>query len=121
LIDSEETAFAPSNKEVLTMRVLVDLCGIIVAGFRTFFVGIALIACMILLWLCGIAGSLMLLVSAFAATMYAITGKHHDLTLALGYLCYAAVPFVIIFALTYYQGKIVDSRKQRLAYAPVGL
>jgi len=104
----------------LTKRVLVDLCGIIVAGFLTFFVGIALIACMVLLWLCGIAGSL-LLISAFAATMHAATGKHRDLTLALGYLFYAAVPFVIIFALIYYQGKIVDSRKQRLAYEPVGL
>jgi hypothetical protein len=33
----------------------------------------------------------MLLVSALAATMYVVTGKHHDLGLALGYLCYAAV------------------------------
>ena len=82
------------------MRVLVELCGIIVAGFLAFFVGIAFIAGMILLWLCGIAGSLMLLVSLFAATIYAVTGKHHDLTLALG-------------------TKV--SRKQRLAYGPVGL
>jgi hypothetical protein len=88
------------------MRVAAELCAIVVAGFLAFLLGIAVIAGMILLWLCGIAGSLMLVVSLFAAMMYAVTGKHHDLVLALGYLCYAAVPFVVIFAVTYYQGKI---------------
>jgi hypothetical protein len=104
----------------LTTRVLVELFGIIVAGFLAFFVGIALKACMILLWLCEIRWVIDVASLAVAAIVYAFTGKLHDLTLALVYLRYAAGPFVITCVLAYHHGKIVDLRKQRIVGRPLG-
>jgi len=92
------------------MRALSELAGVIVAGFVAFFAGIAFVLGLLFLWLCGLASALCLIVAVVAGIMYAFTGNHHDAMIALGYLGYAAVPFVMTFVLTYYHGKISDDR-----------
>lgn len=97
------------------MRALSELAGVILAGFAAFFGGILFLAGLVLLWLCGIASALFLMIAAFAGVMYAFTGSHHAAVIALGYLGYAAVPFVVTFVLAYYHGKLGDARQQRQA------
>jgi len=102
------------------MRALSELAGVIVAGFVAFFAGIAFVLGLLFLWLCGLASALCLIVAVAAGIMYAFTGNHHDAMIALGYLGYAAVPFVMTFVLTYYHGKISDGRQQRRKLQHIG-
>ncbi len=95
------------------MRALRELAGVIMAGFLTFFGGIALAGGFLLLWLCGLASGLCLMVAMFAGAMFWFTGKAHDGQIALTYLAYAAVPFVLTFVIGYYRSKL-GRRSQRL-------
>ena len=93
------------------MRALRELAGVIVSGFMAFFGSIALAIGFALLWLCGLASGLFLIVAMFAGVMFWITGKVHDGRIALAYLAYAAVPFALCFLAGYYRSKL--SRKSR--------
>ena len=92
----------------------------IVAGFVAFFGGIVFLLGLLALWLCGLASALCLMVSVFAGVMYWITGTPHDGELALGYLVYAAVPFVATVVLSYYWNKLNEGRRQRQALRNFG-
>jgi uncharacterized membrane protein YphA (DoxX/SURF4 family) len=70
-----------------------------------FFGGIALAIGFLLLWLCGLASELCMMVAMFAGAMFWFTGKAHDGQIALTYLVYAAVPFVLTFVIGYYRSK----------------
>jgi membrane protein implicated in regulation of membrane protease activity len=94
------------------MHTLRELAGVILAGFLTFFGGIALAIGFVLLWLCGIASGLCLMVAMFAGVMYGITGKLHDGQIALTYLSYAAIPFVLAFIFGYYRNKLARTANQ---------
>jgi len=97
------------------MRALSELAGMIVAGFAAFFGGIAIVLGLLFLWLCGLASALCLMVAVFAGVMYWITGIAHDGRIALAYLGYAAVPFVLTFIFGYYLSKFSQARRQRQA------
>ena len=94
------------------MRALSELAGVIVAGFAAFFGGILMVAVMLVLWLLGLASALMLMVSGFAGMMYLATGKAHDGQIALVYLGYAAVPFVVSFVFHVYRDKFTRARQR---------
>ncbi len=87
------------------MRAIRELAGVIVAAILTFFGGIAFAAAFVVLWACGVASGLCLMVAVFAAVMFGITGKPHDGQIALTYLGYAAVPFTLTFVAGYYRSK----------------
>ena len=97
------------------MRALRELAGVIVAGFVAFFGGILMLFGVLILWLMGLASALCLMVAAFAGMMYCFTGKPHDGQIALGYLGYAAVPFVLAFVFHYYRGKLGEGRPRQTA------
>jgi hypothetical protein len=87
------------------MRAIRELAGVIVAGVLTFFGGIAFVVAFAMLWACGVASGLCLMVALFAVVMFGITGKPHDSQIALTYLGYAAIPFALTFVAGYYQSK----------------
>lgn len=87
------------------MRAIGELTGVIAAAILTFFGGIAFAVACTLLWACGIASGLCLMVALFAVVMFGITGKPHDGQIALTYLGYAAVPFALTFVAGYYRSK----------------
>jgi hypothetical protein len=95
------------------MRAVSELIGVIVAGFVAFFGGIVFLLGLLALWLCGLASALCLMVAVFAGVMYWITGVTHDAQLAVVYLVYAAVPFVVIVVVSYYWSKFREGRRQR--------
>lgn len=97
------------------MRALRELAGVIVAGFVAFFGGLALASGILLLWLCGLASGLCLMVAMFAGAMFWFTGKAQDGQIALTYLVYAAVPFVLIFAIGYYRSKLSQKSLRQTA------
>jgi hypothetical protein len=102
------------------MGALLELMSVILGGFAAFFGGIVLMLGLVVLWLCGLASALCLMVSVFAGVMYWITGTPHDGELALGYLVYAAVPFVATVVLSYYWNKFTEGRRQRQALCNFG-
>jgi hypothetical protein len=102
------------------MGVLWELVGVILAGCAAFFGGIVFLLGLVILWLCGLASALCLMVAVFAGVMYWITGTPHDGQLAVGYLVYAAVPFVATFVISYYWNKITEDRGQRQALRKIG-
>jgi hypothetical protein len=102
------------------MGALLELTSVILGGFAAFFGGIVLMLGLVVLWLCGLASALCLMVSVFAGVMYWITGTPHDGELALGYLVYAAVPFVATVVLSYYWNKLNEGRRQRQALRNFG-
>ena len=83
-----------------------ELISVVVAGTIGFLGGICLILGLLLLWVCGLASGLCLIVAIFAGAMYAITGRPHDGQIALAYLGYAAIPFVLTFIVGYYRSKL---------------
>ena len=87
------------------MRAVSELAGVIVAGFGAIFGVIAVVLGFLFLWLCGLASALCLMVAVFAGVMYWITGTPHDGHIALVYLAYAAMPFVLTFVIGYYRSK----------------
>ena len=87
------------------MRALRELASVIAIGVLAFLGGSALVLGFVVLWLCGVASALCLMVAAFAGVMYWVTGKPHDGQIALTYLAYAAVPFVLTFVIGYYRSK----------------
>ena len=95
------------------MRALLELAGVIVAGFGAFFGGIAVVLGFLFLWLCGLASALCLMVAVFAGVMYWITGTPHDGQLALIYLGYASVPFALTFIIGYYRSKFGQTWQER--------
>ena len=97
------------------MHALKELAGVVTAGVLAFFGGIALLAGILLLWGCGLASGLCLIVAIFSGVMYGITGKVHDGRLALTYLAYAAIPFVLTFMAGYYRSKLGGAPNQDLA------
>jgi hypothetical protein len=97
------------------VRAVSELLGVIVAGFVAFFGGIVFLLGLLALWLCGLASALCLMVAVFAGVMYGITGVPHDAQLAVVYLVYAAVPFVVIVVVSYYWSKFREGRRQRQA------
>lgn len=46
------------------------------------------------------------LVAVFSGVMFSITGKLHDREIALAYLGYAVLPFLLTFIFGYYQNKL---------------
>lgn len=101
------------------MRAVSELIGVIVAGFVAFFGGIVFLLGLLALWLCGLASALCLMVAAFAGVMYGITGVPHDAQLAVVYLVYAAMPFVVIVVVSYYWSKFREGRLQPRALQTV--
>ncbi|MBE7158842.1 MAG: hypothetical protein INR62_10505 [Rhodospirillales bacterium] len=95
------------------MRALKELLAVIVAGFVAFFGGILFLVGLVFLWICGGASALLLMVSAYGAVMYAFTRGHHAGVIALVYLVYAAVPFVVAVVISYYWSKFTDPTRQR--------
>lgn len=93
------------------MRAFRELAAVIVAAFAAFFGGIALAVGFVLLWLCGMASGLCLMVAMCAGVMLWFTGKAHDGQIALTYLAYAAVPFALTFVAGYYRSKLQRSRR----------
>jgi hypothetical protein len=87
------------------MRAFRELAAVIVAGYAAFFGGIALAVGFVLLWLCGLASGLCLMVAMFAGAMFWFTGKAHDGQIALTYLVYSSVPFILTFIAGYYRSK----------------
>ena len=102
------------------MGALLELTSVILGGFAAFFGGIVLMLGLVVLWLCGLASALCLMVSVFAGVMYWITGTPHDGELAVGYLIYAAVPFVATVVLSYYWNKFTEGRRQRRSLRTIG-
>jgi hypothetical protein len=102
------------------MRAVSELAWVIVAGFAAFFGGIVFLLGLLALWLCGLASALCLMVAVFAGVMYGITGAPHDAQLAVVYLVYAAVPFVVIVVVSYYWTKFAQGRRQRQALRHIG-
>jgi hypothetical protein len=102
------------------MGALLELMSVILGGFAAFFGGIVLMLGLVVLWLCGLASALCLMVSLFAGVMYWITGTPHDGELAVGYLVYAALPFVATVVLSYYWNKFTEGRRQRRALRNIG-
>ncbi len=88
----------------------------IVAGFAAFFGGILFLLGLLGLWLCGLASALCLMVAVFAGVMYGITGVRHDAELAIVYLVYASVPFMMTFVVSYYWSKFSEGRRLRHAF-----
>lgn len=97
------------------MGAIKELAGVIAAAILTFCGGIALAVAFTVLWACGVASGLCLMVAVFAVVMFGITGKPHDGQIALTYLGYAAVPFVMTFVLVYYDSKLRYARQQHQA------
>ena len=95
------------------MRALSELFGVIVAGVVAFIGGIAFVVVVLLLWVLGLVSALFLMVSAFSTVMYAFTGSHHAGVLALTYLGYAAVPFVMAFVFHVYRLKLTHPQPVR--------
>jgi hypothetical protein len=102
------------------MGALLELMSVILGGFAAFFGGIVFMLGLVVLWLCGLASALCLMVSAFAGVMYWITGTPHDGELAVGYLVYAAVPFVATVVLSYYWNKFTEARRRRQTLRDIG-
>jgi hypothetical protein len=102
------------------MSALIELVGVILAGFAAFFSGIVFLLGLVVLWLCGLASALCLMVAIFAGVMYWITGTPHDAQLAVVYFVYAAVPFVASFVLSYYGNKVIEGRRRRQALRNIG-
>jgi hypothetical protein len=96
------------------MRVLRELASAIAAGLLALLGGIGLMLLLLVLWLCGIASALCLMVAGFAGIMYVITGKPHDGHIAITYCGYAAIPFVFTFIAGYYRSKF-SNRSHRHA------
>ena len=57
---------------------------------------------------CGIVSGLFLIVALFSGVMWLFTHSPHAFHTMLGFLGYAAVPFALIVAMTYYHGKLTD-------------
>ena len=102
------------------MRFMSELLGVIVAGFAAFFGGIVFLFGLLLLWLCGLASALCLMVAVCAGGMYWITGVRHDAQLAVVYLVYASVPFMVTVVVSYYWTKFTAGRRQRQALRSSG-
>jgi hypothetical protein len=95
------------------MSALSELAGVIVAAVAVFLGGIVFVAVFLLLWLMGMASALLLMVSAFSAVMYGFTGSHHAGILALTYLGYAAIPFVLTVVFHLYRIRLTGRRQVR--------
>ena len=87
------------------MHAIKELAGVIVAAILAFFGGIAFVIAFAMLWACGLASGLCLMVALFAVVMFGLTGKPHDGQIALTYLGYAVVPFALTFVAGYYRSK----------------
>jgi hypothetical protein len=64
-------------------------------------------------WACGIASGLFLIAALFSGTMSLFTHSQHAFRTVFGFLAYAAAPFVLIAAISYYYGKLTDKLKGR--------
>jgi hypothetical protein len=95
------------------MRALKEMAGVVATGLLAFFGGIAFALGAMLLWACGLASVLCLGVAAFAGVMYGLTRRPHDAQIALVYLGYAALPFMLTFAAGFYRSKLSQGRRQR--------
>ncbi|MGI4951579.1 MAG: hypothetical protein ACRYGM_07215 [Janthinobacterium lividum] len=95
------------------MRALTELLTVLATATLAFVTGIVLLAGVLVMWLCGLACGLLLLVAVASGAGFAFTGNHHYGVVAVGYLAYAAVPFAAIVALSYYHGKFTDAQESR--------
>ncbi len=102
------------------MRALTELLTVFATGILAFLAGIVLLAGVLVMWLCGLASGLLLLVAVASGAGFALTGNHHYGVIALGYLAYAAVPFAVIVVLSYYHGKFTDAQESRRSLRRVG-
>jgi len=89
-------------------RVAAELLGVLLAGVVSFFVMIAYALGILFMWACGIVSGLFLIVALFSGVMWLFTHSPHAFHTMLGFLGYAAVPFALIVAMTYYHGKLTD-------------
>ena len=89
-------------------RVVAELLGVLLAGVVSFFVMIAYALGILFMWACGIVSGLFLIVALFSGVMWLFTHSPHAFHTMLGFLGYAAVPFALIVAMTYYHGKLTD-------------
>jgi hypothetical protein len=94
-------------------RVAAELLGILLAGVVSFFVMIAYALGILFMWACGIVSSLFLIVAFSSGVMWLFTHSPHAFHTMLGFLGYAAVPFALIVAMTYYHGKLTEGLKTR--------
>jgi hypothetical protein len=89
-------------------RVAAELLGVLLAGVVSFCVMIAYALGILFMWACGIVSGLFLIVALFSGVMWLFTHSPHAFHTMLGFLAYAAVPFALIVAVTYYHGKLTD-------------
>jgi hypothetical protein len=89
-------------------RVAAELLGVLLAGVVSFVVMIAYALCILFMRTCGIVSGLFLIVALFSGVMWLFTHSPHAFHTMLGFLGYAAVPFAVIVAMTYYHGKLTD-------------
>ena len=94
-------------------RVAAELLGILLAGVVSFFVMIAYALGILFMWACGIVSGLFLIVAFFSGVMWLFTHSPHAFHTMLGFLGYAAVPFALIVAMTYYHGQLTEGLKTR--------
>jgi hypothetical protein len=87
------------------MHAIRELASVVAAAILAFFGGIMVAFGFVVLWVCGIASGLCLMVAIVSGVMCGITGKLHDGRIALTYLGYAVVPFVFTFIAGYYRSK----------------
>jgi hypothetical protein len=103
------------------MRAIKELAGVLAAAILTFCGGIALAVAFTVLWACGVASGLCLMVALFAVVMFGITGKPHDGQIALTYLGYASIPFALTFVAGYYRSKFGGpvAAEPKLHFGPI--
>ncbi len=92
------------------MRAFKELGGVILAGLAVFLGLIAGAAIALVLGVMALASALLLMVSAFGGLMYVFTQDQHARLIALAYLGYAAVPFLVAFVLRHYLDKRADPK-----------
>src|ERR1700730_12885980 len=94
-------------------RVAAELLGVLLAGVVSFFVMIAYVLGILFMWAGRIVSGLVLIVALFSGVMWLFTHSPHAFHTMLGFLGYAAVPFALIVATTYYHGKLPQGLKTR--------
>jgi membrane protein YdbS with pleckstrin-like domain len=94
-------------------RAAVELLGLLVAGVASFFAMIGHAVGILIVWACGMVSGLFLIVALLSGAMWLFTHSQHSFQTMLGFLAYAAVPFVMIIVMSYYYGKLTDKLEGR--------
>jgi hypothetical protein len=89
-------------------RALMELLGVLAAGFIGFFVVLVYMAGGLIWFACGGACFGFLLVALFSMVMWLSTHDAHAFHVMLGYFVYAGVAYALVAAMSYYRGKFSD-------------